>query len=48
MGILPVDAQMKTFGQESHTCRVAIDAIKTDGSITGGVTEKVNTLVGVG
>ena len=28
MGILPVDAEMETFGQEGHTGGVAIDSVE--------------------
>ena len=48
VGILPVEAEIESFGEESHTCRVAIDTIETDGSVTSRVTEKVDTLICVG
>ena len=48
VGILPVETDMESLGEESNTCRIGIDTIETDGCITGRIAQEVDTLIGVG
>ena len=46
--ILPVEAYVETFGQESHTGGVGVDTVEADGGVAGGIAQEVDTLVRVG
>jgi len=48
VGVLPVEAQVETFGEEGYACGVAIDTVKTDGGVACRIAEEVDALVGVG
>ena len=48
VGVLPVETDMESLGEESNTCRIGIDTIETDGCITGRIAQEVYTLICVG
>ena len=47
MSILPVELNMESFVVESSTCGVVVNAVDTDGGITGRISKKIDALVGV-
>ena len=48
VGVLPVEAEVETFGEEGHTSGIAVYAIEADGAITCGIAQEVDTLIRVG
>jgi hypothetical protein len=48
VGILPVEGNVESFGQEGDTCGVGINSVESDGRIPGRITEEINTLIRVG
>ena len=47
VSILPVDAEVESFGHEYDTSRVAIDTVKSDGCVACWVSKEIDALVGV-